>query len=43
MYLDRHPDIADRIIRLKIDELVKLKSDALILEALHVRRIGPIR
>jgi glycolate oxidase iron-sulfur subunit len=33
MYPDRHPDIADRIIRPKVDELVKLKSDALILES----------
>jgi glycolate oxidase iron-sulfur subunit len=33
MYPDRHPDIADRIIRPKVDELIKLKSDALILES----------
>ena len=33
MYPDRHPDIASRIIRPKVDELVKLKSDALILES----------
>ncbi len=33
MYPDRHPDLADKIIRPKIEELRKLRSDALILES----------